>query len=440
MTGSKHSQLSAINSQLKKGYKQTEVGVIPEDWTILKLSDLGQFKNGINKGSEAFGHGSPFVNLMDVFGVSCIRSVNSLGLVDTNSVEQQTYDLRKGDVLFIRSSVKPSGVGLTAVVEEDIPQTVYSGFLIRFRDDGALYLNFKRHCFSETNFRRRVIGASSVSANTNINQNNLKQLYIAIPLTHAEQKAIAEALSDVDDLIGSLEKLIAKKRAIKTGAMQQLLTGKQRLPGFEGAWETKSFGNIFDYHSTATNSRSDLNDDSNTYYVHYGDIHTKFHSHLDFRKTRPPTINRCKCKNATCLKNGDWVMADASEDYDGVGKSIEIHGLEDGTAAVAGLHTFLLREKNPTFVTGFKGHLGNLKSLHDQFLRVATGMKVYGVSKTALKDLMLPVPHPAEQTAIAEVLSDMDAEIQALEAKLRKTKALKQGMMQELLTGKTRLV
>ena len=133
-------------------------------------------------------------------------------------------------------------------------------------------------------------------------------------------------------------------------------------------------------------------------------------------------------------------MADASEDYDGVGKSIEIQGLEYGIAAVAGLHTFLLREKRPTFVAGFKGHLGNLKPLHEQFLRVATGLKVYGVSKTALRDLLLPVPPPSEQKAIAEVLSDMDAEIQALEAKLDKTKAIKQGMMQELLTGKTRLV
>ena len=133
-------------------------------------------------------------------------------------------------------------------------------------------------------------------------------------------------------------------------------------------------------------------------------------------------------------------MADASEDFEGIGKSVEVIGIDEGTVAVAGLHTFLLREKFPVFAQGFKGHLGNLKSLHQQFLQVATGMKVYGVSKTALKDLFLPVPPKAEQTAIAEILTDMDTEIAELEAELAKARAVKQGMMQQLLTGKIRLV
>jgi type I restriction enzyme, S subunit len=104
------------NSQLKEGYKQTEVGVIPEDWLVTPLGELGNFKNGINKNSEAFGHGYPFVNLMDVFGVSSISAVNLSDLIETNNIERQTYNLKEGDVLFIRSSVKPSGVGLTALI------------------------------------------------------------------------------------------------------------------------------------------------------------------------------------------------------------------------------------------------------------------------------------------------------------------------------------
>ena len=222
--------------------------------------------------------------------------------------------------------------------------------------------------------------------------------------------------------------------------MQELLTGKKRLPGFSGEWAAKTFGEIFDYQSTATNSRSDLIDVGDTFYIHYGDIHTRFHDHLDFKVSQLPCIERSRCKNATLLKNGDWIMADASEDLDGVGKSVEVLGLDEGVAAVAGLHTFLLREKAPTFSPGFKGHLGNLESLHQEFLRVVTGMKVFGVSKTALKNLLLPVPSPKEQTAIATILSDMDTEIAALEAKLTKTRQLKQGMMAELLTGRTRLV
>ena len=133
-------------------------------------------------------------------------------------------------------------------------------------------------------------------------------------------------------------------------------------------------------------------------------------------------------------------MADASEDFDGVGKLVEVLGLNDGKPAVAGLHTFLLRERRPMFAPAFKGHLGNLKTLHQEFLRVVTGMKVYGVSKAALKDLSLPIPPMAEQTAIANILSDMDAEIAALESKLAKSRQIKQGMMHNLLTGRIRLI
>ena len=214
--------------ETKPGYKQTEVGMISQDWNVVPLSKLGKFKNGINKNSEAFGHGNPFVNLMDVFGVSSIASSEGLGLVDTNNAEQQTYDLRKGDVIFIRSSVKPSGVGLTAVLKVDLPNTVYSGFLIRFRDGGVLGNGFKRHCFYEEGFRKRVIDASSVSANTNINQDNLKRLLLPLPPTIAEQEAIAAILSDIDAEIAALETRLAKTRLLKQGMMQELLTGKIR--------------------------------------------------------------------------------------------------------------------------------------------------------------------------------------------------------------------
>ena len=268
----------------------------------------------------------------------------------------------------------------------------------------------------------------------------LRRFKLALPATKAEQETIAEALTDADALIESLERLLTKKRQIKKGAMQELLTGKKRLLGFSGEWETGTFGEIFQYHPTATNSRNDLLSAGDTFYIHYGDIHTRFHNHLDFGVVKPPRIDRSRCSNAALLKNGDWVMADASEDHEGVGKSIEIQGLDTNMAAVAGLHTFLLRENIPTFSPSFKGHLGNLKSLHDQFLRVATGMKVYGVSKAALQEIELPIPHPKEQTAIATILSDMDAEITAFEAKLSKAHLVKQGMMQELLTGRIRLL
>ena len=114
----------------QKGYKQSELGEIPEDWDILKLGQIGKFKNGINKDGASFGHGFPFVNLMDVFGKPTISSKTDLGLINSTELDRKEYGLKEGDILFIRSSVKPSGVGLTTVIQQDLEDTVYSGFLI----------------------------------------------------------------------------------------------------------------------------------------------------------------------------------------------------------------------------------------------------------------------------------------------------------------------
>jgi len=213
----------------KAGFKVKEIGAIPEEWEVKALGELGQFKNGINKDKEDFGHGFPFVNLLDVFGIPKVSSDIDFGLVNSSTAERKLYELRKGDVLFVRSSVKPDGVGLSTLVQEDLPDTVFSGFLIRYRDSGQLALEYKEHCFGETGFRGKLIAISTISANTNINQNALKGLQLAFPTDKREQKAIAAVLSDMDAYIAALESRRDKTRAIKQGMMQQLLTGKIRL-------------------------------------------------------------------------------------------------------------------------------------------------------------------------------------------------------------------
>ena len=213
-----------------KGTKPSELGETPEDWDVSKLGDLGKFKNGINKDADSFGHGSPFVNLMDVFGKPKISGIEDFGLIKSTALEKKEYSISKGDVLFIRSSVKPSGVGLTSVALANIDNAVYSGFLIRFRSNKKLDDNFKIHCFYDESFRKRIIAASTVSANTNINQDALKEIQIAYPTDIDEQIAIATILSDMDSEIQTLEQRLAKTRQIKQGMMQELLTGRTRLP------------------------------------------------------------------------------------------------------------------------------------------------------------------------------------------------------------------
>jgi len=208
---------------------------------------------------------------------------------------------------------------------------------------------------------------------------------------------------------------------------------------FPKDWEIKKFGEIFDFKSTASNSRSDLTETDEAHYIHYGDIHTTFHRHLDISKNETPRIDLSLCKNATQIRNGDWVMADASEDFSGICKAIEISGIDNGKLVVAGLHTFLLRDRNEEFSPGFKGHLGEAKFLHDQYVRVSVGLKVFGVTKTSLRDLLIPVPSKNEQKRITEILTDGDSQVQAFERLIAKKKDIKRGIMQELLTGKTRL-
>ena len=133
--------------ELKEGYKQTELGLVPEDWEIVQLGEIGYFKNGINKSKEDFGFGFPFVNLMDVFGKPKIYGNEEFDLINSNEAERNLYNLKKGDIIFIRSSVKPSGVGLTSVVNIDLVKTVFSGFLIRYRENIGIHNEYKRYCF-----------------------------------------------------------------------------------------------------------------------------------------------------------------------------------------------------------------------------------------------------------------------------------------------------
>jgi type I restriction enzyme S subunit len=201
-------------------------------------------------------------------------------------------------------------------------------------------------------------------------------------------------------------------------------------------WLLVTYDEAFDFLTTATYSRAQLSENDKIGYVHYGDIHTKCLHFLDFNKIKLPSIKPELLKNYPLLKDGDIITVDASEDYDGVGKSVEVRNLKT-RKAISGLHTFLLRDKHESIANGFKGYIHSNKLVKKQMDTLATGMKVYGVSKTNLKLIKIPLPPTkAEQAAIAEALNDTDALITQLEKLIAKKKAIKQGSMQELLKPK----
>ena len=270
-----------------------------------------------------------------------------------------------------------------------------------------------------------------------VNRNELHRETVSLPTSVTEQRAIATALSDVDALLGGLDRLIAKKRDLKQAAMQRLLTGHTRLPGFHGEWEVKRLGDHVAFLRNGTNSRAELTQDDPVKYLHYGDVHASAGTQL--RPNALPSIPSEKAKFLARLQDGDLVFADASEDLAGVSKSVEMRGVAD-TETVPGLHTIAVRFDKSVLANGFKSYLQFCFPFSGQLRRLAAGTKVYATNRAHIASIEMRLPGVEEQTAIAAVLSDMDAELSALESRRDKTRDIKQGMMQELLTGRTRLL
>jgi len=240
-----------------------------------------------------------------------------------------------------------------------------------------------------------------------------------------EQRAIANALSDVDGLLSSLETLIAKKRAIKQATMQQLLTGKTRLPGFSGAWETKRLGEIFTIHTGSSKSQY-ITPGGKYIVVDMGSVATDGQL----------IISKFTDYEGDFLKEGDLVMP---KDDIGGGKIIgKVAYIDANNLYVLGDHVYALR-----LIAGlpkFFSYLINRYETNSSLKSKVGGSAQLGLSRKAVEEQEIPIPTYEEQNAIASVLSDMDAEIAALEERRDKTIAIKQGMMQQLLTGRVRLV
>jgi type I restriction enzyme S subunit len=251
------------------------------------------------------------------------------------------------------------------------------------------------------------------------------------------QRAISRILSDVDALLGGLDRLITKKRDLKQAAMQQLLTGQTRLPGFHGEWEVKRLGDFVMFLRNGVNSRAELLPEGRVKYLHYGDVHACKDVYLS--PASLPCLPDAKAASLDRLRDGDLIFADASEDVAGVSKSVEVRGV-GSSDVVSGLHTIAVRFDKKVLADGFKGFLQFCPPFATHLRRLAAGTKVYATNRAHVAGVEMRLPTVPEQTAIAAVLSDMDAELAALEARRDKTRDLKQAMMQELLTGRTRLV
>lgn len=428
------------NSTTKTFYNTT----IPSDWEEVKIKDIGKITSGttpLRSNMEYHKNGViPWVKTTDLNNSIIVHTEEKVSEVALKETSLRIYPI---DTVLVAMYGGFNQIGRTGIlgVGATINQALSAITVNKSETDPIFLLNWLN---AKVGLWKRLAGSSR--KDPNITSKDVGDFpFLKMPLP--EQKAIANILVLMDSLINQNNQLIAQKELRKKWLMQNLLIGKKRLKGFENEkWETKKLGDVFEFIKTYSISRDGLTkagDGGSIYCIHYGDIHAFYETaFLDFstQKSIPQIIDDAQSINEKdYLKEGDVILADASEDYQGVGEIVEVVNLNNKTA-VGGLHTIVLRGNSEIIVNIFRGYLFTSEAVRNILRKMATGTSVYSVTKTTLSNLSIIIPSSTkEQTAIAKVLQAADKEIQLLKAKTDKLREQKKGMMQVLLTGKKRL-
>jgi len=410
--------------EVKLGYKQTEVGVIPEDWAVKSLGEIGEALIGLTyKLTEVRDHGTLVLRSSNIQNDALEFDDNVF--VDADIPER--IMVRPDDVLICVRNGSRDLIGKSALLDERAKGMTFGAFMAVYRSPIGRLASY---LFQSSILKRQINEHLGATINQ-ITNKSLNSFRVPISPSVFEQRTIATALSDMDALLDGLDRLIAKKRAIKQAAMQQLLTGQTRLPGFSGEWEVKRLGNLGIF-LKGSGVRKDEAQSGVLPCVRYGELYTHHH---DVICSFNSYISQEVAQSAARIRAGDLLFAGSGETKEEIGKCTAFTGAEE---AYAGGDIVILRlsEADPMFM----GYCCNTPSLASQKASFGQGDAVVHISAKALAEIEIYIPETAEQTAIASVLTDMDAEIAALETRRTKTRALKQAMMQELLTGRTRLV
>jgi type I restriction enzyme, S subunit len=424
--------------EVRKGYKQTEVGVIPQDWEVKPLDTISFVTSGkrlpLGKSLTDNETSHPYIRVTDM-------RIGTVDLSDIKFVPEDVFPAIKRYRIY-KEDIFISVAGTLGIVGK-IPEELDGANLTENADritNITCSQDYLLHILMSPLIQNTIESLQTVGAQPKLALTRIRKFDIPIPPTLAEQEAIAEALSDADALIESLETLLAKKRQVKQGAMSELLTGKRRVVE-SGKWEVKSFGELFNISGGLSASRDQLSADGYCY-LHYGDIHMSNKTFIDVKAEFQdiPKLNTPlnKVSPTSLLNDGDIVFVDASEDDEGASKHVVVINPE-GIPYISGLHTIVAKSKTDELNNLYKQYCFQTRAIKKQFLFYSVGTKVTGISKTNIAKITLPVPPIPEQTAIAEILSDMDAEIRAMEEKLSKARGVKAGMMSALLRGRIRL-
>lgn len=410
------------------GYKRSDVGVIPDDWDAKPLGEIGDSLIGLTyRPSEVRKYGTLVLRSSNVQNGTLCFDDNVF--VETDIPER--IMVRPGDILVCVRNGSRDLIGKSALIEERAIGMTFGAFMGVFRSD---YGQLLHHVFQSGIFKKQITEHLGATINQ-ITNKSLNSFRVPLPPTNEERTRIASALSDVDTLLATLDQAIAKKRDLKQAAMQQLLTGKTRLPGFCGEWQEKTLGELgATYGGLTGKTKSDFGVGA-AKYITFMNVMTN--AVIDCAAFEQVTVSASETQNR--VLRGDLLFNGSSETPEEVAfcslMAEEVPDLYLNSFCF-GFRLFDDQQVDGLFLTYYiRANPGRemMKSL-------AQGSTRYNLSKTALREASILLPLKDEQVAIAEVLSGMDAELIALEARRDKTRNIKQAMMQELLTGKTRLL
>ena len=403
------------------------------EWEVNKLRDISKIYDGTHQTPKYVEKGVPFYS---------VEHLTSNQFESTKYISEEVFNkenkrvkLEKGDILMTRIG----SIGVSKYIDWDVCASFYVSLALikKKKEYESPFLNqFIKSDFFQRELWKKTI---HVAFPQKINLGEIGECPVALP-SPKEQQKIASFLSSVDKKITQLQQKKSLLEDYKKGVMQQIFSQELRFTREDGnaypEWEEKKFKEIYSFYSTNSFSRDKLNYESGEVRnVHYGDIHTKFSTLFDIKDELVPYINSeidlSKIKKDSYLKLGDILIADASEDYNDIGKTIEIVNLNN-EKVISGLHTFHARPNKHKMALGFSGYLLQSWIVRKQVMKIAQGTKVLGISTGRLGEIKFFTPSYPEQTQIANFLSAIDKKIAVVQTQLAQTQRFKKGLLQQL--------
>lgn len=399
----------------------------PRDWTESKLLDHVNLVQGLTYTPQN----------VKPYGTLVLRSSNiqngTLSLLDNVYVNVNVSEekiVQPGDILVCVRNGSSALIGKSCILPR-LYNTTFGAFMSVLRGDTT---GFFAKLFESNIVQEQVRGRSNATINQ-ITKKDFQSIRVTVP-DKPEQEEIARTLSQFDTYIDDLAELIEKKRSIRDGALEELMSGRTRLQGFTMDWNVYPFNKYFSLLPTNTFSRDQLSSKGPVGNIHYGDVLIKYGDVLSDTDEIPRLKDTSRIKERSYLQIHDVLIADTAED-ETVGKVVQVGKVS--IPIVGGLHTVACRPNYET-AEGFLGYYMNSSLYHDQLYPYITGIKVSSVSKKSFGETELCIPvEVEEQEAIVSVLKEMDEEIETLEIERDKMIQIREGAMDDLLTGRVRL-